>query len=130
MEADGGDANADGGTNSAVASNGVASPEGADDGTNRSEDESGKPAPIDGAREANGFYASSGGGGGPSKQRLLFCERFVEFLIDLMSQAPTRRYTHTLLEDKAVLIKCRMCPLFQHEQGNWLIFLPPQIIWR
>lgn len=52
------------------------------------------------------------------RQQLLFCERFVEFLIDLMSQAPTRRYAHALLEDKAVLIKCRMSALFQQEQGS------------
>ena len=55
--------------------------------------------------------------GGLDRQRLLFCERFVEFMIDLMSQAPTRRYAHALLEDRAVLIKCRMSALFQHEQG-------------
>ena len=52
------------------------------------------------------------------RQKLLFCERFVEFLIDLMSQAPTRRYSHTLLEDRAVLIKCRMSALFKHDQGG------------
>ena len=52
----------------------------------------------------------------PADGQQLFCERFVEFMIDLMSQAPTRRYTHALLEDKAVLIKCRMAPLFQEAQ--------------
>lgn len=57
--------------------------------------------------------------GGIDRQQLLFCERFVEFMIDLMSQAPTRRYAHALLEDRAVLIKCRMSQLFQHEHGGW-----------
>lgn len=52
-----------------------------------------------------------------SQQGLLYSERFVEFMIDLMSQAPTRRYTHAILEDRAVLIKCKMAPLFQHEKG-------------
>lgn len=62
--------------------------------------------------------------GSIERQHLLFCERFVEFLIDLMSQAPTRRYCHALLEDKAVLIKCRMSALFAHEQGkcSWKTF--------
>jgi hypothetical protein len=65
--------------------------------------------------------AKAGGAADPGKidrQQLLFCERFVEFMIDLMSQAPTRRYSHALLEDRAVLIKCRMSDLFQHEQGT------------
>lgn len=60
------------------------------------------------------------------RQQLLFCERFVEFMIDLMSQAPTRRYSHALLEDKAVLIKCRMSSLFQHGQGTQHCLLPFQ----
>ena len=69
---------------------------------------------------SNGTATSVGGSGSINRQQLLFCERFVEFLIDLMSQAPTRRYSHALLEDKAVLIKCRMSDLFQHEQGSQL----------
>lgn len=55
-----------------------------------------------------------------NKQKLLYCERFVEFLTDLLSQLPTRRFIRTLLEDKAILIKCRMSALFQHAQGNHL----------
>ena len=55
-----------------------------------------------------------------NKQKLLYCERFVEFLTDLLSQLPTRRFIRTLLEDKAILIKCRMSALFQHSQGGAL----------
>lgn len=57
-----------------------------------------------------------------NKQKLLYCERFVEFLTDLLSQLPTRRFIRTLLEDKAILIKCRMSALFQHSQGGTLVF--------
>ena len=53
-----------------------------------------------------------------NKQKLLYCERFVEFLTDLLSQLPTRRFIRTLLEDRAILIKCRMSALFQHPQGD------------
>ena len=53
-----------------------------------------------------------------NKQKLLYCERFVEFLTDLLSQLPTRRFIRTLLEDKAILTKCRMSALFQHSQGE------------
>ena len=53
-----------------------------------------------------------------AKQKLLYCERFVEFLTDLLSQLPTRRFIRTLLEDRAILIKCRMSALFQNPQGR------------
>ena len=53
-----------------------------------------------------------------AKQKLLYCERFVEFLTDLLSQLPTRRFIRTLLEDRAILTKCRMSALFQHPQGK------------
>lgn len=77
--------------------------------------------PAESEPPANGgVLAAVRHGGVIDRQQLLFCERFVEFLIDLMSQAPTRRYSHALLEDKAVLIKCRMSTLFRHEQGLFL----------
>lgn len=53
-----------------------------------------------------------------AKQKLLYCERFVEFLTDLLSQLPTRRFIRTLLEDRAILTKCRMSALFQNPQGK------------
>lgn len=56
--------------------------------------------------------------GPENKQKLLYCERFVEFLTDLLSQLPTRRFIRTLLEDRAILTKCRMSGLFQHPQGD------------
>ena len=65
--------------------------------------------------------AAANGAGGPARldrQRLLYCERFVELLIDLLSQLPTRRFVRTLLEDKAILIKARMSPLFTHPEGE------------
>ncbi len=54
------------------------------------------------------------------RQKLLYCERFAELLIDLLSQLPTRRFVRTLLEDKAILIKCRMSPLLEHPQGEYV----------
>ncbi|KAL2620782.1 hypothetical protein R1flu_000987 [Riccia fluitans] len=49
---------------------------------------------------------------------LLYCERFMEFLIDLLSQLPTRRYLLALVEDAAVVIKCRMSALYTHSRGR------------
>ncbi len=59
------------------------------------------------------------------QQKLLYCERFIELLIDLLSQLPTRRFVRTLLEDRAILIKCRMSPLLEHPQGTLTIFSFP-----
>ena len=52
------------------------------------------------------------------RHQLLYCERFVEWLTDLLSQLPTRRFVHSLLEDKAVLVKCKMSALYSHPQGE------------
>lgn len=54
---------------------------------------------------------------GVDRAALQYCERFVELLIDMMSQLPTRRFVRALLEDRAVLVKCRLCPLYRHESG-------------
>ena len=55
------------------------------------------------------------------KQALLHCERFVEFLIDLLSQLPTHRFMRALLQDRAILIKCQLSPLASHPQGELLM---------
>ena len=54
------------------------------------------------------------------RQKLLFCERFLEFAVDLLSQLPTRRFVRTLLDDRALLVKCRLSGLFKHHQGALL----------
>mmetsp|Transcript_15961 Transcript_15961/g.37841 ORF Transcript_15961/g.37841 Transcript_15961/m.37841 type:complete len:1392 (+) Transcript_15961:941-5116(+) len=53
-----------------------------------------------------------------SRARLLFCERFVEWLVDLLSQLPTRRFTRALLEDSAVLIKIKHAKLISLPEGK------------
>ena len=45
-------------------------------------------------------------------------QRFLELLIDLLSQLPTRRFVRTVLEDRAVLVKCRLAPLFSQPSGR------------
>ncbi|GAB2209722.1 hypothetical protein Drorol1_Dr00026945 [Drosera rotundifolia] len=49
---------------------------------------------------------------------VLFCERFMEFLIDLLSQLPTRRYLRPLVADVAVVAKCHLSALYIHEKGK------------
>lgn len=53
----------------------------------------------------------------PSSHAVLYCERFVEWLIDVLSQLPTRRLVHAVLLDSAVLVKAKLSPLYKHPSG-------------
>ncbi|KAL3436340.1 P-loop containing nucleoside triphosphate hydrolase protein [Aspergillus tetrazonus] len=44
---------------------------------------------------------------------LRYCERFLEFLVDLESQLPTRRYVNTLLKDLHLLSLMRLSQLYR-----------------
>lgn len=48
-------------------------------------------------------------------ENLVYCERFLEFLTDLESQLPTRRYVNTVLKDLNLLAIIRLSPMFNHE---------------
>ncbi|KAF2457974.1 hypothetical protein BDY21DRAFT_379029 [Lineolata rhizophorae] len=50
--------------------------------------------------------------GTAQEARVLYCERFVEFLSDLQSQLPTRRYVNTLLQDLNLLTAIKLSPLW------------------
>jgi intron-binding protein aquarius len=51
---------------------------------------------------------------------LQYCERFIEFLTDLESQLPTRRYVNTLVQDLNLLPVIRISPLFDNEENGLL----------
>ncbi|KAI5868158.1 P-loop containing nucleoside triphosphate hydrolase protein [Durotheca rogersii] len=53
-------------------------------------------------------------------EHVLYCERFVEFISDLLSQLPTRRYVNTLLQDLHVLPALRLSPMFNDEANGLL----------
>lgn len=50
-------------------------------------------------------------------QELVYCERFLEFLIDLVSQLPTRRYTNPLLQDLNMLPVIKTSKLYTKEDA-------------
>jgi intron-binding protein aquarius len=54
------------------------------------------------------------------KENIRYCERFIEFLSDLQSQLPTRRYVNTLLQDLNTLPSVRMSPAFNDEDNGLL----------
>ncbi|KAI9872843.1 MAG: hypothetical protein M1830_001128 [Pleopsidium flavum] len=51
---------------------------------------------------------------------LMYCERFIEFLTDLDSQLPTRRYVNTLLLDLNLLPIIRLSPVFNDGDNGQL----------
>ncbi|OTB06804.1 hypothetical protein M426DRAFT_318517 [Hypoxylon sp. CI-4A] len=53
-------------------------------------------------------------------EHVLYCERFIEFISDLLSQLPTRRYVNTLLQDLHILPALRLSPMFNDEDNGLL----------
>ena len=51
---------------------------------------------------------------------LMYCEKFLEFLTDLESQLPTRRYVNSLVQDLNLLALIRLSPKF-NTQDNGLL---------
>ena len=49
---------------------------------------------------------------------LIYCEKFLDFLTDLESQLPTRRYVNTMLQDLNLLPLIRMSPMFNTQDNN------------
>ncbi|KAF2432838.1 intron-binding protein aquarius [Tothia fuscella] len=66
----------------------------------------------------NRIYSVAGGDAG--KDNLLYCERFLELLIDLQSQLPTRRYVNSLLQDLHLLSAIRLSPVYGDEENGLL----------
>ncbi|KAG6001567.1 hypothetical protein E4U21_004085 [Claviceps maximensis] len=57
---------------------------------------------------------------GNLQEHTLYCERFTEFISDLQSQLPTRRYVNTLLQDLNLLPLMRLSPMYNDENNSLL----------
>ncbi|KAK4956868.1 hypothetical protein LTR10_006397 [Elasticomyces elasticus] len=55
------------------------------------------------------------------QENLLYCERFLELLCDLLSQLPTRRYVATLLQDLNLIPAIKLSPLYQDGDESALL---------
>jgi len=53
----------------------------------------------------------------PAPHAVRYCDRFLELLIDLEAQLPTRRYVNTLLNDHHLVIFCRRTALLARKEG-------------
>ncbi|KAL2271914.1 hypothetical protein VTJ83DRAFT_1285 [Remersonia thermophila] len=58
--------------------------------------------------------------GNAKQEHVLYCERFIEFLTDLQSQLPTRRYVNTLLQDLHILPAITLSPIYNDEANGLL----------
>lgn len=47
-----------------------------------------------------------------------YCERFLEFVIDLEALLPTRRFFNTVLDDSHLLTRCLIAPLNSRAEGK------------
>ncbi|XP_017468597.1 PREDICTED: intron-binding protein aquarius [Rhagoletis zephyria] len=47
-----------------------------------------------------------------------YCERFLEFVVDLEALLPTRRFFNTVLDDTHLLVRAQICNLVQREEGK------------
>jgi len=52
------------------------------------------------------------------EETVRYCERFLEFLIDLEALLPTRRFFNTVLDDCHLVVRCHLSPLLQREEGK------------
>lgn len=47
-----------------------------------------------------------------------YCERFMEFVIDLEALLPTRRFFNTVLDDSHLVVRCSISPLIKRPEGK------------
>lgn len=47
-----------------------------------------------------------------------YAERFLEFLIDLEAQLPTRRFFNTLLDDHQIVVLCKLAPFMRRDNKD------------
>lgn len=52
-----------------------------------------------------------------SDDQVKYFEKFLELLIDLLNQIPTRGHVRFLLQDQSFAVRCKLTKLYQSEQG-------------
>lgn len=55
-----------------------------------------------------------------SMEKVHYCERFIEFMIDLEALLPTRRWFNTVLDDSHLVVNCQLSHLTQREKEGHL----------
>lgn len=52
----------------------------------------------------------------------LYCQRFLEFVIDVESQLPLRRFFHAILEHTHLIVRCQLSDLARHKSPEGHLF--------
>ena len=52
------------------------------------------------------------------RETVHYCERFLELLISIEAQLPTRRFFTACLEDTHVVVRCKLSNLIRREEGG------------
>lgn len=59
---------------------------------------------------------------GLNRDVALYCQRFIEFIIDIESQLPLRRFFHALMEDVHFIVRCQLSELARHKSAEGQLF--------
>lgn len=51
-------------------------------------------------------------------ETIKYCERFLEFVIDIEALLPTRRFFNTVLDDSHLVVRCQLSNLVDREEGK------------
>lgn len=57
-----------------------------------------------------------------NKDIALYCQRFIEFVIDIESQLPLRRFFHAILDYTNLIVRCRLSDLARHKSVEGHLF--------
>lgn len=52
------------------------------------------------------------------RDKIHYCERFLELIIDLEALLPTRRYFNTVMDDCHLVVRCQLSNLLKRPEGG------------
>lgn len=55
------------------------------------------------------------------QDKVHYCERFLELLIDIEAQLPTRRFFSLCIEDVHLVVKCKLSALAHRAEGKLFV---------
>lgn len=53
-----------------------------------------------------------------SQEKVHYCERFLELMIDLEALLLTRRFFNVILDDVHLVVRCQLAPLNRRAEGK------------
>lgn len=56
--------------------------------------------------------------GSAENNKVHYCERFLELLVDIEAQLPTRRFVNALIDGRHVVVRCKLSQLIHRPEGK------------